>query len=284
MKTPERPQLILEYHSLFQVLCEHFHIATSGWQRSKQVAGENTCTEKCGFPVFHQWPSVYCHKGFSDLTACQTVSILFHWVSSGHAAEHGCMRDSQVATEVTIWTTSPFSPWMAPWMASFTSMSVGRAGVSSAAWHEREEKKTWRTGKQRETKRLTDGDPSHPAAPCSCVIVGDDHSECTGDGSRGMTREIREEMHQREERGLRKEERQWSDRWRETWQEMSRLYFNAPWLSVWSLSDSARYCVGKKPLKKMRGSWLSPGMMTTKSDSLLPHMHAKGSLKHTCSI
>lgn len=40
---------------------------------------------------------------------------------------------SQVATEVTIWSTSPFSPWMAPWMASFTSMSACSAGVSSAA-------------------------------------------------------------------------------------------------------------------------------------------------------
>lgn len=42
--------------------------------------------------------------------------------------------DSQVATDVTIWTISPLSPWIAPWMASFTSMSACRAGASSAAW------------------------------------------------------------------------------------------------------------------------------------------------------
>lgn len=47
-----------------------------------------------------------------------------------------------------------------------------------------------------------------PQPPPPCVIVGDNHSEWTKDRrSRGMTREIREEIYQGEERGRRAEKR-----------------------------------------------------------------------------
>lgn len=178
-----------------------------------------------------------------------------------------CWRDraascSQVATDVTIWTTSPFSPWMAPWMASFTSMSVCRAGASSAAWD------TWKTeGEGRQCSESLHMKRTNHVASCM---------------SRGMMSEIREEIHQREERGETvkgmREEAEWQvvdKRW--------AICILTLRLCLWSGSDRVRYCMGKKPLKDerlMTQSW----MMTTQSDSLLPPAHAKGSLKHTCSI
>ena len=75
--------------------------------------------------------------------------------------------------------------------------------------------------------------------------------------------------------------KQWEKK--QSWQEMSFLYVNARWLRLSSVSDTARYCAGKKLLKDER-FMTQPWMMTMKSDSLLPETHAKGSLKHTCSI
>lgn len=131
------------------------------------------------FPLFHIWMVInmfvgkkrnrkilFCYssvtssylekkkkKKLSDAIVCPTVCRppLFHWHLSDYAVvkSFGLSETGwgiQVATEVTIWTTSPFSPCMAPWMASFTSMSVCRAGASSAAWG-------WKNGEGRSKKR-----------------------------------------------------------------------------------------------------------------------------------
>lgn len=128
MKTPIGPQLILEYHCLFK-----FSVNISTLRHL--VGNELSClqakkkkpkTEKCFFPVFHQWPSVFVKKGFLTWLLVRLYAFVDLW----------CSTETR---QVTIWTTSPFSPLMAPWMASFTSMSICRAGASSAAWN------TWKS-------------------------------------------------------------------------------------------------------------------------------------------
>ncbi len=149
MKTPEGPRRTLEYRSLFK-----FSVNVSALQHL--VGNESSCLQGENQKKLENASSLclisdpQCLlKRLSDLIACQTGCIyrplMFHRDSSGHAVEQSsglcwARRGSQVATEVTIWTTSPFSPWMAPWMASFTSMSACRAGASSAAWN------TWKRG------------------------------------------------------------------------------------------------------------------------------------------
>lgn len=143
-----------EYHSLFRFLWMFplFHI----WMVINTFAGKKR-NRKILF-CYSSVTSSYLKKKkkkLSDTIVCPTVCrpLLFHW----HLSDYAVVRSFglsetgwgiQVATEVTIWTTSPFSPWMAPWMASFTSMSVCRAGASSAAWGKRKEKEEVKKGKR----------------------------------------------------------------------------------------------------------------------------------------
>lgn len=133
---------------------------------------------------------------------------------------------------------------------------------------------------------LTDGDQAIDPIPVSLWEI----TTVNGPKIEGAEewRERLEEMYQETRKsktvGGRGWEKKQSDRWREIWQEMSYLYFNALCLSAYAWCQIERGIVrGKKTLKDesfMTQSW----MMTMKSDSLLPRMRAKGFLKHTCSI
>lgn len=143
----------------------------------------------------------------------------------------------QVATEETIWTTSPFSPWMAPWMASFTSMSVCRDGASSAAWIHEGEANTWWwitylykylysiTTEQTPLKFFKKGK--------MCDSLSAPQKKGPKVAKTGEWGENREEMYQSEEQ----------NEWQAERDLIGYLYFNAPRVPPSSVQDRARYYV-----------------------------------------
>lgn len=117
MNTPELQQLILK--NRVPVCDEHLLCKGHHQQQQQQMACSRRCDWRLVFFFFKQ--------GFW----LQCLSVFLHMPLNGKSLGSPKSRSlSQVATEETIWTTSPFSPWM----VSFTSISACRAGASSATW------------------------------------------------------------------------------------------------------------------------------------------------------
>lgn len=237
MKTPERPQLILEYRGLFEFPVNISTLRHLVGNELSSLPEEKKNEKQKNVSSLHVISDLqHLLKKFSDLIACQTVCmcwpLLFHWASSGYAirAEFWAVLNRTWALRwPQTWQSGPLHHSRHGWRPGWPPLLPCRlAMLGQAQQPGTDEKKERKDNEILHIKhwltlsylaRANECNFENPAAQVKCVpcelnrwetkpllypprvIVGDEHSEWTKERrSRGMTRDQRGDTTDRRKR------------------------------------------------------------------------------------